>query len=116
MFYVLIALHVLVALFLILVVLLQTGKGADIGSAFGGGSSQTVFGSRGGATIMHKITTVAAVAFMVTSLVLAILSSRMATSVIKEEPKAAAPAATQTAPVAPAPLPATPREAPKGGK
>ncbi len=67
--------HVIVAVFLILVVLLQTGKGAEMGSSFGG-SSQTLFGGGGPASFMAKLTTVAAVAFMVTSLSLAYLSMR----------------------------------------
>ena len=58
--------HVTVSLFLIAVVLLQSGKGAEIGAAFGG-SSQTLFGSRGAATFLSKMTTISAVAFMVTS-------------------------------------------------
>ena len=67
-------LHITVALFLILVVLLQTGKGAEMGAAFGG-SSQTLFGGGGPASFMAKLTTVAAVGFMITSLVLAYTSS-----------------------------------------
>ena len=68
-------LHILVCLFLIAVVLLQSGKGAEIGAAFGG-SSQTLFGSRGAATFLSKMTTIAAVVFMVTSLLLAIVTSK----------------------------------------
>ncbi len=67
-------LHVTVAVFLILVVLLQTGKGAEMGAAFGG-ASQTVFGSAGPAGFMAKLTTTAAVVFMLTSLSLAYVSS-----------------------------------------
>jgi len=67
-------LHIAVAVFLILVVLLQTGKGAEMGAAFGG-SSQTLFGGGGPAGFMAKLTTAAAVCFMVTSLGLAYLSS-----------------------------------------
>ena len=69
---------------LIGIVLLQSGKGAELGAAFGG-SSQTIFGSRGAATFMNKMTTVVAVVFMVTSLVLAVLTTKI-TSVVKEEP------------------------------
>jgi len=54
-----------------MIVLLQTGKGADMGAAFGGGSSQTLFGSTGASTFLSKATTVAAVVFMLTSLILA---------------------------------------------
>jgi preprotein translocase subunit SecG len=67
-------LHIAVAVFLILVVLLQTGKGAEMGAAFGG-SSQTLFGGAGPAGFMAKLTTAAAVCFMVTSLGLAYVSS-----------------------------------------
>ena len=68
----LVILHVIVAVALILVVLLQTGKGASMGAAFGGGSSGTVFGSRGPASFMSKMTAVAAIVFMLTSLGLSI--------------------------------------------
>ena len=74
-------LHIMVCLFLIAVVLLQSGKGAEIGAAFGG-SSQTLFGSRGAATFLSKMTTIAAVVFMVTSLLLAIVTSKSG-SVVK---------------------------------
>jgi preprotein translocase subunit SecG len=60
--------HIIVCLFLILVVLAQQGKGQDLASAFGGGGSQTTFGARGTATLLSKVTTVAAVLFMLTSL------------------------------------------------
>ena len=68
--------HVLVCLFLIIVVLLQSGKAADLAGAFGGMGSQTAFGPRGAATVLTKATTVAAVLFMVTSLSLSILATR----------------------------------------
>jgi preprotein translocase subunit SecG len=71
----LIIIHVFVCLFLIAVVLLQSGKGAEIGAAFGG-SSQTLFGSRGAASFLGKMTTVAAVIFMLTSLILAIVTAK----------------------------------------
>ena len=70
MYYFLIFLHVLVCIALILVVLLQAGKGAEIGAAFGSGSSQTVFGARGAGSFLGKMTAAAAVIFMLTSLVL----------------------------------------------
>ncbi len=70
----LIIIHVLVCIALIMIVLLQTGKGADMGAAFGGGSSQTLFGSTGASTFLSKATTGAAIVFMLTSLVLAYLS------------------------------------------
>lgn len=68
-------LHISAGLFLILVVLLQTGKGAAMGSAFGSGASQTMFGSAGAGNFLTKLTTAAAVVFMVTSLTLATMSS-----------------------------------------
>lgn len=72
----LIIIHVVVCVALIMIVLLQTGKGADMGAAFGGGSSQTLFGSTGASTFLGKLTTVAAIIFMITSLGLAYYSSR----------------------------------------
>ena len=64
----------MVCLFLIFIVLIQSSKGAEMGAAFGGGSSQTLFGSRGAGTIFTKLTTISAIVFMLTSLSLAILS------------------------------------------
>lgn len=75
MYIVLTIVHILVAFIMVGVILLQSGKGAEIGAAFGG-SSQTVFGSRGAGTFLSKMTAVAATIFMVTSLSLAILSKR----------------------------------------
>jgi preprotein translocase subunit SecG len=94
----LVILHVLISLFLILVVLVQQGKGADLAGAFGGGGSQTAFGARGATTLLHKLTTGFFIAFVVTSLALAVLQARPRTSVMDETPAAA----TTTAP-APAP-------------
>ena len=106
----LITLHVLVSAILISMVLLQKGKGADIGAAFGG-ASQTVFGPRGAASFMSKLTTGAAVLFMITSLGLAYQSSkRSASSVmegVKQEQTQTAPAVPLAPPTqsAPAPVP-----------
>jgi len=99
-------LHLLVTLALILIVLLQSGKGADIGAAFGGGSSQTVFGGRGAATFLSKLTSALAILFMLTSLTLTILASqRGGSTVVGEE----APRPTQSAPRDPgSPAPAAP--------
>lgn len=69
-------LHVIVCLFLAVVVLLQSGKAADLAGAFGGMGSQTVFGPRGSATVLSKATTIAAALFMLTSLSLSVLSTR----------------------------------------
>lgn len=106
MYGLLIILHVLLSLTLIGVVLVQTGKGADIGAAFGGGSSQTVFGGRGPTTFLHRLTTALAALFMVTSIVLTIYGSRRGpASVIPDEPVKSAP--SESAPAAPAnPAPA----------
>src|SRR3984885_12280200 len=68
--------HVIICLFLIAVVLLQSGKAADLAGAFGGMGSQTVFGPRGSATVLSKATTIAASLFMVTSLTLSIIATR----------------------------------------
>jgi preprotein translocase subunit SecG len=72
-------LHVIMCLLLIAIVLLQTGKGASMGAAFGG-ATNTLFGGAGPASFLNKITTVAAVIFMITSFTLAVISSRGSTS------------------------------------
>jgi preprotein translocase subunit SecG len=105
MYVFLIVVHVFVSLILIVMVLLQKGKGADIGAAFGG-ASQTVFGPRGAASFLSKITTGAAVIFMLTSLSLAFLSSKRGSVMegIKQGQTQTAPAAPLV-PTAPAPQP-----------
>jgi preprotein translocase subunit SecG len=107
--------HVVVALILILVVLLQTGKRADLAGAFGGGGSQTAFGTRGAATLLSKVTTTAAVLFMMTSMALSILSSKSGsqggTVLPADEPAPAGPAEFQPAPMSePESVPALPEE------
>jgi preprotein translocase subunit SecG len=97
-----IVVYVFVCFFLILVVLLQQGKGADIAGAFGGGGSQTAFGARGATTLLHKLTTVAFIGFIVLALLLTMLEARPRSSVVKTLPQKAA---TQKAP-APLPRPA----------
>jgi preprotein translocase subunit SecG len=72
--------HVVVCVALILIILLQSGKGADIGAVFGGGSSQTVFGSGGASTFLGKVTVGAAVTFMLTSIILTYFSGRVTSS------------------------------------
>jgi preprotein translocase subunit SecG len=106
-------LHVIVCVFLVIVVLLQSGKAADLAGAFGGMGSQTVFGPRGSATVLSKATTVAAALFMLTSLSLSILATRTGSGTPTLLDKAKAPPATQQkgapAPAAPAqPTPAAP--------
>jgi preprotein translocase subunit SecG len=97
--------HVIVSLALICIVLLQHGKGAGIGAAFGG-SSQTVFGSTGAAPFLAKLTAAVAILFMCTSLGLTFLGRQQAPSVMQGTGK---PAATHPAPAAPAkPAPAAP--------
>jgi preprotein translocase subunit SecG len=108
--------HLAVCLALILIVLLQKGKGASMGAAFGG-SSQTVFGSAGASSFLQKITVAAAVVFMFTSLTLALLFGRGAsTSVMKGVAPSEVPATEQTegsvpaAPSAGAPAQANPEK------
>ncbi len=101
MVYLLTTLHVVICIFLIIVVLLQSGKAADLAGAFGGMGSQTVFGPRGTATVLSKATTIAAILFMVTSLTLAIMSDRSTPSSgsVLEHRKAAATQKTTPPPV-----------------
>src|SRR3982074_465197 len=101
--------HVMVCLFLIIVVLLQSGKAGDISAAFGGQGSQAAFGPRGAATALSKATTWSAVAFMVTSITLSIYASRRGGPGSVLEKVKSNPEKTQ--PVAPAQKPATPTPA-----
>ncbi|HEV8269566.1 MAG TPA: preprotein translocase subunit SecG [Thermoanaerobaculia bacterium] len=123
MLYVLIPLYVIVCLFLILVVLLQQGKGADVASAFGASSSQTTFGARGATTVFERITTWAFVAFSVLAITISIVQSRPrgldlsrhtgkpAASVPKPAALPAAPASAPAVPPASAPVSAAPAPA-----
>ena len=79
----LVVIYVLVCIFLVLVVLLQQGKGADLAGAFGGGGSQTSFGPRSASNIMHRMTTGSFVLFVVLSLALAIQSGKQRSSVME---------------------------------
>ena len=111
------AIHVAVCLFLIIVVLLQHGKSADIAATFGGQGSQTAFGPRGAATLLSKATTWSAVIFMVTSFSLSIMVSKRAGtagSVMQDEKQTqSAPAQTTPTPTAtPAPQQQTPAATP----
>jgi preprotein translocase subunit SecG len=84
-------LHVLVSLFLIGVVLLQSGKGAEMGASFGSSGSQSVFGAGGGTSFLSKLTTSAAIIFMLTSLTLAYLSGKPSSSSMMSGKGKAAP-------------------------
>jgi preprotein translocase subunit SecG len=97
---IIVVLHVLVCIALILIVLLQAGKGAEMGAAFGG-ASQTIFGSAGAMGFLSKLTTVAAIIFMITSLLLTFTSSRRASTIMEERPAPTAPAESSQAPVQP---------------
>ncbi len=114
MIYVLTIVHVFVCLVLIGVVLLQSGKAADLAGAFGGMGSQTAFGPRGSATLLSKLTTGSAIFFMVTSLSLVIIgmrSSNVGSSVLDKGQKPVQSQPLKTAPLpggAPAPAPAQP--------
>jgi preprotein translocase subunit SecG len=103
-------LHVIICLVLILVVLLQAGKGASMGAVFGG-SSQTVFGSSGPGSFLSRMTTGVAIVFMLTSFSLSYIVSHKGSSLMEN---AARPAAQQTVPKPSAPLPA-PAAAPATG-
>ena len=102
--------HVLVCLFLIGVVLLQSGKSGDLAAAFGGQGSQTAFGPRGAATALSKATTWSAVIFMITSIVLSIYASKRTgpTSVFS----GVKPSQTKSQPATPAQRPTTPPATP----
>lgn len=102
--------HVLMCFAIIAIVLLQAGKGADIGSAFGGAGSQAVFGSMGTPTVLGKITGAIAIIFTLTSFSLAILGGDRSSSVVRDAPPVSAPAgppasapSDPAAPSAPAP-------------
>jgi preprotein translocase subunit SecG len=106
---VLVTVHVVVSVALIVIVLLQKGRGADIGALFGG-SSQTLFGSTGGSTFFNRLTTSVAIIFMLTSLTLAYRSQRYGSDSIM---KGVQPAATAPAPgTEKAPSPAAPASEP----
>jgi preprotein translocase subunit SecG len=90
MYTVFIIIHLIVCFFLIFIVLIQSSKGAELGAAFGG-SNQTLFGSRGAATFLNKLTTGVAIAFMLTSLILAVSSTRRGSIMPENAPAREAP-------------------------
>ncbi len=108
MYTLLVIVHVIVSIAMILVILLQTGKGSDIGAVFGGGSSQTLFGSTGPTSFLSKLTAGAAIIFMITSLFLAYFTGGGSPSSIMNSgvPAQTAPAPAPAAP--PAGMPAAP--------
>lgn len=115
MFILLMIVHVIVCVFLIIVVLLQSGKAADLAGAFGGMGSQTAFGPRGSATLLSKATTVSAALFMITSLSLSVLATRNAgagSTVLERQQAPKSAPATKSAPAAPANAPASAPAAP----
>lgn len=91
--------HIVVCLILIVAVLLQSGKAGDLAGAFGGVGSQSVFGPRGAATLLSKVTTISAILFMVTSMGLWIISSKGARSVVRREEAPTTEQKTKTPPV-----------------
>ena len=100
-------LHVMVCVVLIVVVLLQRGKGAEIGAVFGGGAGSTVFGSRGAGNFLTKLTTGAAIVFMLTSLSLAYFAQQGSESTLfQEEQQEEEQAAEESSPFAEIPAPA----------
>ena len=106
LYYLVSALFVVVCLVLTLVILMQQGKG-DMAAAFGGGSSQSAFGARSGATVLSKATAILAVLFMLGALALAIMGQRGPGSIMSGT---APPVAPRQTPAAPAPAPATPQQ------
>ena len=105
----LVTLHIIVCFALIIVVLLQSGKGAEMGASFGASGSQSVFGAGGGSTFMSKLTSSAAIIFMLTSLSLAFVSGKgggssiMSSKAPKAKPAPMGGMPSQQAPAAPAP-------------
>ena len=102
MIYLLYTLHIIICLFLILVVLLQQGKGADL-SVFGGGSTMAAFGARSATNLLHRLTVAAFVAFILTTLGIAYLKGRVEGGTVMKG-VATKPAAAAPAPAAPAPV------------
>lgn len=117
MIFLLYLLHVIVCLFLILVVLFQQGKGADL-SVFGGGSTQTAFGARSATNVLHKLTVASFVMFIVTTMTIVMLTRGGGSSVIDDEatvPETAAETATTPATTPAATEPAAPVTTPAAG-
>ena len=114
LYYLVTALYVLTCFTMMLVVYLQQGKGGDIASAFGGGSSQAAFGARSGATVMSRATTVCAILFMVGALTLGIIGKRGPGSVLGGRSPLTQPSGPTPSPLrqaVPGPTPRTPAPA-----
>ncbi len=107
--------HILSAAALVLIVLLQTGRGSEIGAAFGSGASQTLFGSSGSSGFMTRMTTVVVVLFMLTSLILAIGYAKLRSAPTRASQSAPVEERLPVPPVVPA-TPATPAPAPVPAK
>lgn len=111
MYTVILVLHVLIALSLIGLILIQHGKGADAGAAFGSGASSTVFGSQGSGSFLTRLTAILAAAFFLTSLYLAYLSTGSVKTKVEDIPSVTQPApAKSDVPAAKDELPAKPAE------
>jgi len=115
LYYLFVTVFALVCILLIIVILLQQGKGGDIANAFGGGSSQAAFGARAGATLLTKMTAGLAAAFILIALALSVVGQRGTSSVVGGLDAPAAPAAAPGAPANPTatPAPATPSPTPE---
>ena len=114
LYYLVVTLYVLTCGLLIITILLQQGKGGDIANAFGGGSSQAVFGARSGATLLTRATSVLAALFVIFALTLTVMGTRGTSSVVGGvEGPAPAPVVPTPANATPTPAPAPP---PPGNK
>jgi len=115
LYYLFVTVFALVCILLIIVILLQQGKGGDIANAFGGGSSQAAFGARAGATLLTKMTAGLAAAFILLALTLSVVGQRGTSSVVGGLDAPPAPAAAPSAPANPTatPAPATPSPTPE---
>ncbi|MGA1796716.1 MAG: preprotein translocase subunit SecG [bacterium] len=107
MYGIIIFIHLVVCIAMILIIIFQSGKGAEMGAVFGGGASQTAFGSAGPQSFMEKVTAACAVIFMLTSLTLAYMSSVRTSKLIEESP------VPMEQPVQPTEQPAEPSGAPE---
>jgi preprotein translocase subunit SecG len=108
LYYLIVALYVVICGLLIITILLQQGKGGDIANAFGGGSTQAAFGARSGATLLTRATSVLAALFVIVAMVLTVWGQRGPGSVVGGIEGPAPVAAPVAAPAAPAATPATP--------